>query len=495
MTKSAWQAQLRMSNKGRVLATTGNALLILTNHPLWMGIFGYDERADEVQLLNEPPVHELRGDGYPRPLRDADETWIGRWLEQRYDVEIGAAKLHAAIVAAAEQNSFDRTRDYLSGLTWDGVSRLDTWVIDLLGAQDTELHRAIGAKWMISAVARALEPGCKADGVLTLEGPQGIGKSSALAALCEDDTWFCDQVPDLRDHKAAAEILQGPWIVELPELAAVGRAEVERVKAWITTQSDRYRSPWGRVAQSHPRRCVFAATTNADAYLRDSTGGRRWWPVRVGAIDVPRIRAERDQLWAEAAARYRAGERWHLTGKLERDATIEQEERRERDPWEDRLHDLLLDAWQVLPPPHRGDMHITVSSLIEKLGVEVGRQEPRHVQRVGRILQSLGWVRKQRRGDDDRRVWGYRPPTGWPDTSCHQDDEQGSGDVVTADEPTNHDACTTSPPVTTFSLYRNGRSENAGNDHGSRGAPGAPGDVVTARTGTDDYSAEDFADD
>ena len=213
-------------------------------------------------------------------------------------------------------------RERLNGLKWDGTARLDSWLTDYLGvepatgydAEKSQAHRytsEVGLRWLISAVARVYQPGCKADHCLILEGPQGVGKSTAAATLALEDAWFADEIADL-GTKDSAQDLRGKWIIELGELSALKRGEIERVKAFMSRKVDHYRPSYGRRSQDFPRQCVFIGITNADAYLGDETGGRRFWPVKVGKIDLEKLKADREQLWAEAVAAYRAGEKWWL---------------------------------------------------------------------------------------------------------------------------------------------------------------------------------------
>jgi len=197
--------------------------------------------------------------------------------------------------------------DYLNQISWDGVPRLDTWLVAYIGTEDTEYTQAVGPRWMISGVARIYEPGCKADCVLVLEGPQGILKSSAFAAI--GGAWYTNDVAALGTTAAQEQIL-GNWIVELDELEAVTRArDVVAVKAFVSRSIDKFRLPYGHRSHAHPRQCIFGGTTNRETWMRDETGGRRWWPVRSGLIDIDALRQDRDQLWAEARDRYLTGER------------------------------------------------------------------------------------------------------------------------------------------------------------------------------------------
>ena len=210
-----------------------------------------------------------------------------------------------------------------------------------LGAEDTPLNRAFGSRWMISAVARIMQPGAKVDHMLILEGPQGAKKSSALKVLAGAE-WFTDELAEI-GSKDAAQQMRGIWIIEIAELDAIGRAEVSRIKAFLTRTTDRYRPPYERYVVEVPRQCVFAGSVNPDTYLRDETGNRRFWPVRCGRIDLDALRRDRDQLWAEAVARYREGAIWWLDEpELIAEVKAEQDQRYHADAWDSRI-----DRWLV----------------------------------------------------------------------------------------------------------------------------------------------------
>ncbi|HEY5658862.1 MAG TPA: VapE domain-containing protein [Myxococcota bacterium] len=408
-----WTSQLALTQKGQTQKSLGNLIIILENQGQWVDILGYDERNAEPVWLSTPPFDpdELEGP-YPRPLRDGDEPRIVRWLEDVWGLEWPVTKVHQALGSVASRRRFDRVVEYLEGLSWDGKERLDGWLVDFMGAKATPLTQAISARWMISAVARALDPGCQVDHVLVLEGKQGAGKSSALRALCRDKGWFTDQLGDVRS-KEASETLQGPWLVEIAELDALSRAEAHTVKAFLTRVEDRYRPSYGRHVQRRPRRCVFAATTNEQAYLKDATGGRRFWPVDVqGPIRVKAIAAQRDQLWAEAVWRYRQGEAWYLDDDaLNIAAQAAQEERFTADEWENVLETWLHEQetkYRLMGTRAR----ITVGDALQQVGLKDSRDwERRHQMRVADILARMGWYRKRRRdGDGGRNRWAYEPP-------------------------------------------------------------------------------------
>src|SRR5262249_5279943 len=203
-------------------------------------------------------------------------------------------------------------KDYLGGLEWDGVKRVENFATHYLGAAALPYHRAVSRCMFIAAVARIMRPGCKADYVPILEGPQDEGKSTAIELLFTP--WFSDDLAELGTKDAAMQV-RVAWGIEIPELASMQRAEIERIKAFITRKVDRFRPSYGRNVIHVERQSVFIGSTNADTYLKDETGGRRFWPIKCGAIDLAAIKFDRDQLWAEAVALFDAGLPWWLTDK------------------------------------------------------------------------------------------------------------------------------------------------------------------------------------
>jgi predicted P-loop ATPase len=305
------------------------------------------------------------------------------------------------------------------------LARLAQWTIAYLGADDTELNRAFGARWMISAVARIMQPGCKADHMLILEGPQGSRKSSAIKTLAGTE-WFTDELAEI-GSKDAAQQMRGIWIIEIAELDAISRAEVSRIKAFLTRTTDRYRPPYERYIVTVPRQCVFAGSVNPETYLRDETGNRRFWPVSCGNIDIDALARDRDQLWAEAVARYREGAIWWLDEPaLVASAKSEQDQRYQADAWDARIdrwlsyerrrvnHDYgSYDDWrdeEVERPSPLTDT--SVGEILEgALGIEPARWTRVDQMRVTAYLKARGWDRYQARLGPTRgssREWRYR---------------------------------------------------------------------------------------
>ena len=247
---------------------------------------------------------------------------------------------------------------------------------------------------MISAVARTFKPGCKADHVLVLEGPQGSGKSTGLCVLAGED-YFGDDVPPV-GSKDAQQYLGSLWIVELAEMDAATRAQTATLKRFLTTTIDRYRPPYGRRMIQHRRRCVFAGTVNKDEYLRDPTGGRRFWPVQCGRVDLNALARDRDQLWAEAVAAYRACAARHLEDAASTArAAAEQAKRLESDPWEDPIASYVNSHSFVT----------TNDVLTQAIGMELKAIGKREKNRVGSIMRQLGWKYSEGDGEGRQRGW------------------------------------------------------------------------------------------
>lgn len=398
-----------------------NVTRILMHHADWQDVFAFDARRERQIFKREPPFSAdiaLEKSRVPRAVTDSDVTRIGDWLVAQgclgWSTQPKTGQLEQAIAIVCERHRFDAVRDYLVSLTWDGTARLDRMAVDFFGAKDTVYTSTVVAKWMLSAVARAREPGCQVDHVLVLEGRQGLGKSTALRILAGAD-FFSDTLPEI-PSRDALEHCVGPWVIELAELDHMRKSEVTALKAFISTRAPSFRSAYARRTVEHPRRCVFAATTNESTYLADGTGNRRFWPIECAYVDVEAVARDRDQLWAEALARVRSGESWHITDpEVTAEAEEEQAARRVVDPW----HDVI--ALYV-----SGRRYTTVADILDHLGhgpeeapswnghrrertSNAWRFDQRSANRVAAILRDLGWVRRQVR-IDGARVWRYEAP-------------------------------------------------------------------------------------
>ncbi len=320
-----WWPLLALTQRDQPKACLHNVIVVLTHHPDWAGLLRRDQFANRLVLTRQAPY----GRG-PGALIDVDATEIAAWLGDPEN--LGLAVCSILVLEAAEmvatRDSFHPVQAYLGELAWDGEARLPELLPDHFGAARDEYTTALGVNFLVSAVARALEPGCQVDFMVVLEGGQGLGKTRAVRALFGRD-WYAEAM-ESPASKDFYQSLVGRWGVEISEMHAFSRAEVNKVKQAITSQADVYRPSYGRVARAYPRHCVFVGTTNEDDYLRDPTGGRRFLPVRCTEVNVTALHSLRDQLWAEAVVRYRAG---HAYWEAPPGAVDEQDARFQEDSW------------------------------------------------------------------------------------------------------------------------------------------------------------------
>jgi predicted P-loop ATPase len=302
-----------------------------------------------------------------------------------------------AVSAVCDGNHFNRVQEYLLNLRWDGITRLDHWISGCLGSGDSDYVRDISRKFLIMAVARVMQPGCKADYMLVLEGTQGEGKSKVPRTLFGSD-YFSDHLGN-PDNKDTSMLVASKWCIEVAELEAMNRVERNTFKHFLTRQDEEYRPPYGRRMERLPRQCVFIGTTNDDSWQKDDTGGRRFWPVRCGTADIEFLDACRDDLWAEAVVAYQAGEQWYPTREVEvRLYQPEQELRRDFD----EIGNMIVEYLDIQHPDYK---HTTMTDIISfGLGIH-DRVENKVLQaRVAVILKELGWTRKKMRN----KVLWYR---------------------------------------------------------------------------------------
>lgn len=382
-----------------------NAVIVLRYCPAWRGRVAWDQHAQRV-VVTAPPWHESSApaasgdaDSGPREWTDADTARLSTWIRREVmALDLGVAECERAVVIAAEANPVHPFRAWLDSLAWDGKPRLADWLRVCVGAPASAYASHVGTWWIVSAVARTYAPGCKADHVLILEGPQGIRKSSALRTLV-GDRWFSDTPIDL-SSKDAYLALQGRVVVELGELESLKRADSDRAKVFFSSPIDQFRPPYGRRTIAVPRGCVFAGSVNHSAYLTDDTGNRRYWPIACGLIDIDFLSQIREQLWAEAVALYRAGGRWWPQGADEIAlCSGEQSERVEADGWEDTIRAWIEDREPVT----------TADVWAGALKGDIDKLDRRSEQRIGRVLRDAGLVRARVMRAGLRR-WEYSAP-------------------------------------------------------------------------------------
>ena len=414
-----WAHRLRLDLAGTPERNEANVITALSCDEQFAGTLVFNEFRQEIVTARELPWDD-QALPLPRPWTVADDVRCAEWL-QRHEINVTPVVVSRSVMAVARDVRVHPIRDYLNGLAWDSIARLDRWAVTHLGADDTPVNRAFAALWMISAVARVMRPGAKADHMLILEGPQGAKKSTALKVLAGEE-WFTDELAEI-GSKDAAQQMRGVWVIEIAELDAIGRAEVSRIKAFLSRTVDRYRPPYERYVVDVPRQCVFAGSVNPDTYLRDETGNRRFWPLRCGTIDLDALRRDRNQLWAEALARFRNGAIWWLQDpELVAMADAAQAERMQADAWDSLIERWIgwerrrvnrgyagYDDWQDEEIERRAPLvDVSVGEVLaEAIGIEPARWSRADQMRVSAWLKANGWRRYQARTEVGRE-WRYR---------------------------------------------------------------------------------------
>lgn len=425
---SGWAGQISVNDQGRPIASDANLLLYFRNHPAWQGVFGYNLRRNRPVYLKRPPLSRETPAGDIEFARD--KTLVTLWFQSKAQIvgRISKDDFQSALIAASWDKPFDPLVDLISGLHdhWDGTPRLETAMQRVAGTPNTSWVRLVFPLWMKSLVARILRPGCKVDTMLILEGPQGYKKSTFFSSLLPDHCYFSDSLAKVHhDVESLRLVHSGPCIFEVGELSALGKQEVEAIKAFLSAFQDDLR-PLYEPPRSTPRRCILVGTTNRDAYLRDETGGRRFWPLKVlQKIDIDIVVAEREQWFAEALHRLKAGEPWWLEDdQANLLARSEQEERYEEDIWEQPIAQWLRD---VAAPPtnpttateqmaselnkHKAGEHVTtVQVALYALKMELKNARTTEGIRINKILRRLGWTPERFENSDKTQVRGWRRP-------------------------------------------------------------------------------------
>ena len=346
----AWKEKLKFTEKGAIAMTIENVVTILQNDPKLAGALALNEMEHNIVARQSLPWRKISG---VSQWVDADDAALRYYLERVYGIA-AKDKIFDAVNVVAGENAFHPVREYLDSCTWDGVPRVETLLIDYLGAEDNAYTRAVTRKTLVAAVARIYKPGCKFDYMLTLRGRQGLGKSAFIGKL--GGQWFSDTFSTMQGKEAYEQVL-GVWIMEVGELAGMRKAEAETIKLYISKQTDRFRPAYGRRLQEFPRQCIFIGTTNETQFLRDTTGNRRFW-----VVDTPNdptldmwddLTPETVRLiWAEAVQLYRKGEKLYLSRDLEKMAREVQQSYEEENPKAgivaEYLDRLLPDGWDDL---------------------------------------------------------------------------------------------------------------------------------------------------
>lgn len=383
--KILWDRHGLEQSQSGAIASLDNVVRIVETHPEFLGRIWYDEFFQRV--------FTTWGNTEPREWLDVDDIRLQLWIQRVFCIQkLGIQPVRDAVTVLARAHRRNEVREWLNGLVWDAVPRLANLLATGFGAEHSEYSSAVSRCWLISMAARALDPGCKVDNMPVFEGSQGLKKSTALRLLVGKRLFA--EAAESPTSKDFFQCLQGKLLVEIGEMHSFSRSEVETIKRVVSCQSDRYRAPYGRRAEDHPRMGVLAGTTNRDDWNRDETGARRFWPVACGQLDLDWISGNREQLFAEAVAAYRAGEPWWDVPTEA--ARAHQEARRSSDSWEHIIGDWLVGRSETAV----GDV------LSGALKIEPDRWDKSVQMRVASCLRVLGWRRDTAwRGGKARKVW------------------------------------------------------------------------------------------
>lgn len=410
-----WRDDLTRNRDGKIEATSWNLMLILEHDQDLRELFFLDQFANRVCLTRQPPWPGGSRDEFT----DVDSSELAIWIgsPRRYGVSMKRDLVIDTVEAVARRRAKHPVREYLHGLTWDGVPRIEGMFGAMYGVDDTPYTRRVAQCFMTSAVARILwvDPqvahnAAKVDFMVVLEGRQGAGKSSVVQELFGAQ-WFAAST-ESPSNKDFYQGIKGHWCIEVAEMESFNKADIGKIKQAITTRYDTYRASYGRIARSYRRECVFVGTTNEDRYLRDASGGRRFLPISVRVINVGMVRDLRDQLWAEAVALYRGGFKWW---ELPDDAAEQQEARFEADSWEDVINRWLDGKGGEKAYPPRLDPNVragpiewvtTTEVLSWAIGLDVGKHGRPEQMRLAHAMKRLGWAQERTVHDGTRmRRW------------------------------------------------------------------------------------------
>jgi predicted P-loop ATPase len=331
-----------------------------------------------------------------KDIQDSDVIRIRIAMERSWQLRLPKETIYDLIVEAGRLNKFHPIKDYFNSIMWDGTNRIDTWLIKYCNAQDSEYVKAVGRLFLVAAVRRIMHPGCKFDEMLVLESPQGMEKSNTLSTLSVNEEWFSDDLPLNVVGPRIIEHIRGRWIIEAAELSGLRRGDIEHLKAFLSRQTDRGRLAYARIVSDVPRECVFVGTTNSEEYLRDLTGNRRFWPVKVKMIDIDGLKKDRDQLWAEAVIMEKSNASIRLEQRLWPRAEEEQANRLTIDPYVDAI-DCKLNGKSG---------KIAAASVWTILSIAPGNRTQDQNHRVGVAMKRLGWA-KSKISADGVMVNGY----------------------------------------------------------------------------------------
>ncbi|MGL5113618.1 MAG: VapE domain-containing protein [Flavobacterium sp.] len=412
-----WIGDLDRNKAKKVTANYKNAILLLENMAVFKRSLAINTFNNKLVYRHPLVWHQEYAIGikdFPKngkPVDDDEIFMIKRYILDNQEIDFQRNILQEAIRSVALYNQFHPVKEYLNALKWDGVKRIGTWLIDYMGVEDNLYTRSVGKKFLLAAVTRIFEPGHKFDTMLVLEGQiQGEGKSTSLNALSQG--WFIDNISDFTNKDTLLACHNGVWIAECSELDFMSKTEITAQKAFNSRQIDSFRAPYDRFVKEYPRQFVMVGTTNQFQYLRDETGNRRYWSVRTHKINQPKLKADSDQLWAEAVQLYRARtDVVYMTEKEEIDLERKAQDKRVQiDSWEEVIGDWLnnepTDSDVEKKIWHAGNY--TYSILWEHaLGRNPGNFPRQEQNRIGAIMRKLGYEYKQYRVGGGQRERGF----------------------------------------------------------------------------------------
>lgn len=440
-----WLSWYYDADKERWNVSRKTVIAALEKCPDLRGVVAYDELRNTIARRRAFPWPDSR----PGELRDSDALLLGDWMSNEWGLpSVSIAALEEGIKTVANKNRYHPVREWLKAQQWDEKSRVDNWLVYVLGESPQSLQhkprlleylRLVGRFWLLGMVRRVMEPGCKFDYMPVLEGAGGLRKSTLVEVLAGTE-YYSDTKFDIGHGHEGQEQVQGIWLYEIAELAGMSKSEVTDIKAFVSSKVDRYRVAYGKIPEAFPRQCVLVGTTNEDTYLRDRTGNRRFWPVPVWQIiNTEWVQKYRHQLLAEAYALYLQGERYTPTADEEaRLFHPMQESRLVETAVESELLAVLtrkpnLNATGPASFVHAEAVHVTLAQLVQALGVDVAKAPPGLQLQISAWLKHQGWqhLKKMIGGV---RVWRYHRPSGWPRNDApvgldHPDDDEGAGGV------------------------------------------------------------------
>lgn len=373
-----WQTLgLEQAPNGTPYPTIANACTVLEAHPELANRIWWDEFRSAV-YYDHPTKGTIKWTDYL-------DIEITCFMQQVLKIpKMSKSAVQDAVIRTAHRQPRHPLKAWLEGLRWDATPRLDTWLSDCLGVERTPYSEAVARNWLTSMIARVYRPGCQVDHMPILEGTMGKGKSTFLRILGGE--WY-SALPDAFGSKDFLQAIVGQWLIEVPDLAGFNRREHQHILAIITTPTDRFRASYGRHVEDYPRTCIFTATSEDDDYLQDPRGRRRFWPLRCQSIDLDAIRAQREQLFAEALIRYQGGDNWH---SIPESANAEQLERIAADPWADAVLTFAENRRIV----QGAGCRLSAQEILESIGVELKDQHDGMKRRIATILMAAGWSQK-----------------------------------------------------------------------------------------------------